>query len=111
MNVTIPEMDTIIPDVEAAAGVVGTAGEAVQHRPRRHALGLEQVEEIVEGVADVQDQCEIGVDGEADLVAKGGELGIARRVLVVVVEAALPHPDQAIRTRTLDHLPQPSSAS
>jgi hypothetical protein len=54
------------PRIDAAPGLGGAAREAVEHRARGHALVLEQVEEVVEGVADVQDQREVGIDREPD---------------------------------------------
>ena len=56
--------------VEAPTGLVGPAGEAVDHRALRHALGLEDVEGLGPGLAGVDDQRQVVGVGQGDL---GGE--------------------------------------
>ena len=78
-------------------------------RARRHPDVVEDREQVIEGVADVQHDGEVPRDGEGELGAQGHELGVARRVLVVVVEAALPDPDHPVRALEVEDRIQPCS--
>ena len=53
LNVTMPEKLTYAPRSRQRARLVGPAGEAVEHRARRDALGVEDVERVVPRLAGV----------------------------------------------------------
>ena len=59
LNVTIPLNDSHAPEVEAPPGLVGAAGEAVDDRPLRDAVGGEDVERVVPRVAGVDHQGQV----------------------------------------------------
>ena len=70
LNVTMPEKLRYGAAVEARAGFVGAAGEAVEDGARRHALGVEDVERVVPRLAGVDHERQVELVGERDL---GGE--------------------------------------
>ena len=76
---------------QAALGLVGPAGEAVQDGALGHAFRTEDVEELVPRIARVDDERELMCVGQRDLRRERGALRVARRVFVVIVEAALAH--------------------
>ena len=76
---------------DALARLVGTAGEAVEDRAGRHALGVEDGERVVPRLAGVDHERQAEPVGDADLGGERRTLVVARRVVVVVVEPALPH--------------------
>ena len=76
-------------EVQAAPGLVGAAGEAVEDRAVRHAGRGEQVEGLRPRLPRVDHEREVVVDGELDLRGEHLPLGVERRVLVVQVEPAL----------------------
>ena len=59
LNVTMPLNETNMPSAQATLDLVGTAGEAVQHRPLGHALRREHVEQVVPRVAGVDDERQV----------------------------------------------------
>ena len=77
--------------VEARLGLGRAAGEAVEHRALGHALGVEDGERVVPGLAGVDHERQVVLVGEADLRGEHPALHVAGRVVVVVVEPALPH--------------------
>ena len=88
-----------MPASQAPVGLLGPAGEAVQHRAFGNAFGIEHVEQVGPGVAGVNDQCEVVRVGQPDLRRERVALGGTRRVLVVVVESALAHRDHCAVAR------------
>ncbi len=82
-------------DGERPRGFVGTAGEAVEDHPLGHALGGEDVERVVPGVAGVDDERQRPLVGDGDLRRERVPLHVAGRVVVVVVEAALADGDRS----------------
>ena len=82
LNVTMPEKLTKAPQVEAPAGLVGAAGEAVEDRARRHALGGEDVERVVPRLAGVDHErqpCARGRAGSGRRTRRAGRRGASGR--------------------------------
>jgi hypothetical protein len=71
--------------------------DAPRSRPRRHALGVEDVERVVPRLPRVDHQREIQPPGHRDLGCERVALDVPRRVVVVVVEPALADGDRALR--------------
>ena len=84
-----PEKLRYPPRSSALPRLVGTAGEAVEHEPRRDAGTVEHIERVVPGITGVDDERQVEVDGQGDLGGEHVALGVAWRVVVVVVEPAL----------------------
>jgi hypothetical protein len=78
------------------AGGLLVAGEAVEHRPRRRALAVEDGQHVGERVAAVHHQRLVELAGEQDMGREGGPLELAGRVVAVVVQPRLPHPDHPL---------------
>ena len=85
----MPENDTNAPRSRHRRASSAPAGEAVEHRPLGHALGGEHVERVVPRLAGVDHQGQAVAVGEGDLGGERLALRLSRRVVVVVVEAAL----------------------
>jgi len=65
----------------------------VEHRARRHALGVEDLEGLGPRLPGVDDEGEVELVRHRDLGGEDVALGVAGRVVVVEVESALPHGD------------------
>ena len=93
--------------VEATLGLGRPAGEAVEHRAWRHALGVEHGERVVPGLAGVDHERQVVLVGEADLRREHLALHVAGRVVVVVVEPALAHGHDPGRSQQLGQAVEP----
>ena len=81
----------IRPEVETAAGLVRTAGEAVDDCSFRDTDLIEHGEGLGPGRPGVHDECEIMGLGQLDLCSEHLGLDVARGMFVVEIEATLPH--------------------
>src|SRR5580693_2666201 len=72
--------------LQTTINLSGAAGETVQHGSLGHPFGIEDVKEVVPGVAGVDDQGQGVRVGQRDLCREGGALHVTRRMLVEVVQ-------------------------
>ncbi len=78
-----------MPERDRAAGEIGAAGKAMQHRGEGAlpAFLFENARGIVVGLARMDDERQAGLARRRDMRAKAALLRLARRVVVVVIEA------------------------
>ena len=88
-KVTIPLNDRRAPRASASLGLVGPAGEAVEHRAVGRAFGVEDGERLVPRLPRVDHERELSVVGDADLVTEDVGLDVSGRAVVVEVETTL----------------------
>src|ERR1700726_3388441 len=80
-----------MPERYGAAGEIGTAGKTMQHggEGALPCFLFEDARHVVVGVARMDDQRQPGFARRRDMAAKAALLRLARRVVVVIVEAGL----------------------
>jgi hypothetical protein len=71
----------------------GVAGEAVEDHPLGGADPVQDVEDVVEGVAAVDDEGLVEAPGQLGVGGEGAPLDLGRSVVAVVVQARLPGRD------------------
>ena len=85
----MPVNEMKMPERDRAASQIATAGETMQHgrEGALPALLFENARGIVVGLARMDDQRQPGLARRGDMAAKAALLRLARRVVVVIIEA------------------------
>ena len=76
---------------QALPGLIHTAGKAVEHRAIRNALPVQHRKGLLPGLAGVDHQRQAPLVGQRHLGCEDVPLGVARRMIVVEVQAGLAH--------------------
>ena len=86
----MPEKETNPPRSRPLLKFIYTTGETVKHKPIRDTFSIKDLKRLEPGTSAVNHQWKAMAMCQADLSGKHVNLGAARRVVVVVIESALP---------------------